>query len=136
MKRSVVKLDAKKAAKKTERWNAIALSAAKQSKRGIIPKVSPVLSFSEALKLASEMDAFLLPYENAKGMEGARQLVQSMKAKSSIAVWIGPEGGFEENEVEQAKEAGAKTLTLGNRILRTETAGMTMLSILMFLLEE
>ncbi|MCI5596239.1 MAG: RsmE family RNA methyltransferase, partial [Lachnospiraceae bacterium] len=59
-----------------------------------------------------------------------------MKAKSSIAVWIGPEGGFEENEVEQAKEAGAKTLTLGNRILRTETAGMTMLSILMFLLEE
>lgn len=136
MKRSVVKLDAKKAAKKTERWNAIALSAAKQSKRGIIPKVSPVLSFSEALKLASEMDAFLLPYENAKGMEGARQLVQSMKEKSSIAVWIGPEGGFEENEVEQAKEAGAKTLTLGNRILRTETAGMTMLSILMFLLEE
>lgn len=136
MKRSVVKLDAKKAAKKVERWNGISLSAAKQSKRGVIPEVKEVVSFKEAVKMASAMDGFLLPYENAEGIEGARKLVASMKGKKEIAVFIGPEGGFEDSEVEDAIQAGAKTLTLGKRILRTETAGMTMLSILMFSLEE
>lgn len=136
MKRSVVKLDAKKAAKKVERWNGISLSAAKQSKRGVIPDVKDVVSYGEAVKMASAMDGFLLPYENAEGIEGARKLVNSMKGKKEIAVFIGPEGGFEDSEVEKALEAGASTLTLGKRILRTETAGMTMLSILMFLLEE
>lgn len=136
MKRSVVKLDQKKVAKKTQRWNTIALSAAKQSKRGVIPEVKEVISYEQAVAMASSMDGFLLPYENAEGIEGARQLVKSMKGKKEIAVFIGPEGGFEESEVETARNAGAKTLTLGKRILRTETAGMTMLSILMFLLEE
>ncbi|MDO4554233.1 MAG: 16S rRNA (uracil(1498)-N(3))-methyltransferase [Lachnospiraceae bacterium] len=136
MKRSIVKLDEKKAARKTERFNQIALSAAKQSKRGIIPKVSSPVKFEEAVRQAKEMDAFLLPYENAEGMEGARTLLKSMKGKDSIAVFIGPEGGFDDSEVRMAMEAGAKTLTLGNRILRTETAGMAVLSILMFLLEE
>lgn len=136
MKRSVVKLDYKKAAKKAERWNSIALSAAKQSKRGIIPKVQEVLPYDEAIKKASAMKGFLLPYENAEGIEESRRLIASMKGKQSIAVFIGPEGGFDETEVQKAIEGGAKTLTLGRRILRTETAGMTMLSILMFLLEE
>ena len=136
MKRCVVKLDDKKAGKKIERWNGIALSAAKQSKRGIIPEVKDVMSFKEALKQASQMDACLVPYENAEGIEGARKLVDSMKGKKSIGIFIGPEGGFDDSEIEQALECGAQTLTLGRRILRTETAGMTMLSILMFTLEE
>lgn len=136
MKRCVVKLDAKKAGKKVERWNGIALSAAKQSKRGIIPEVKNVVSFSDAVKMAADMDAFLVPYENAEGIEGARKLVASMKGKKSIGIFIGPEGGFEDSEIELALENGAQTLTLGRRILRTETAGMTMLSILMFELEE
>lgn len=136
MKRCVVKLDAKKAGKKVERWNGIALSAAKQSKRGIIPEVKDVVSYQEAVKMASSMDAILVPYENAEGIEGARKLVASMKGRESIAVFIGPEGGFEDSEIELALENGANTLTLGKRILRTETAGMTMLSILMFELEE
>lgn len=136
MKRCVVKLDAKKAGKKVERWNGIALSAAKQSKRGIIPEVKDVMSFSDAVKMAADMDAFLVPYENAEGIEGARKLVASMKGKKSIGIFIGPEGGFEDSEIELALENGAQTLTLGRRILRTETAGMTMLSILMFELEE
>jgi 16S rRNA (uracil1498-N3)-methyltransferase len=136
MKRSVVKLDAKKAAKKVDRWNGIALSAAKQSKRGVIPTVTEVISFGEAVVKAGEKEAFLLPYENAEGMAGSRRLVASMKGKKSIAIFIGPEGGFDDSEVEKAQECGAKTLTLGKRILRTETAGMTMLSILMFSLED
>ena len=136
MKRSVVKLDDKKASKKVERWNGIALSAAKQSKRGIIPEVKDVVSYKEALKIASSMDAVLVPYENAEGIEGARRLVESMKGKKSIGIFIGPEGGFDEGEIEEALNQGAQTLTLGKRILRTETAGMTMLSILMFALEE
>jgi len=136
MKRCVVKLDDKKAGKKIERWNGIALSAAKQSKRGIIPEIKDVMSFKEAIKMASHMDACLVPYENAEGIEGARKLVESMKDKKSIGIFIGPEGGFDDSEIEFALENGAKTLTLGRRILRTETAGMTMLSILMFALEE
>lgn len=136
MKRCVVKLDAKKAAKKVERYNAIALSAAKQSKRGIIPEVKNVVSYKEAVEMAAGMDAFLVPYENAEGIAGARKLVESMKGKKSIGIFIGPEGGFEESEIEMALANGANTLTLGKRILRTETAGMTMLSILMFALEE
>lgn len=136
MKRCVVKLDAKKAGKKVERWNGIALSAAKQSKRGIIPEVKDVVTYQDAVKIAADMDAFLVPYENAEGIEGARKLVDSMKGKKSIAIFIGPEGGFEDSEIELALKHGANTLTLGKRILRTETAGMCMLSILMFELEE
>lgn len=136
MKRCVVKLDDKKAGKKIERWNGIALSAAKQSKRGIIPEVRDVVSFKEALLMASEMDACLVPYENAEGIVGARRLIESMKGKKSVGIFIGPEGGFDDSEIALALESGAQTLTLGRRILRTETAGMTMLSILMFTLEE
>ena len=95
-KRSVVKLDQKKAGKKRERWQAIAKGAAEQSKRGIVPQVRNVMSFREA---------------------------------------IGPEGGFDESEIDQAKETGAIPITLGKRILRTETAGLTTLSILMYHLE-
>jgi len=136
MKRSIVKLDDKKAKKKVERLNGIALSAAKQSKRGIIPKVCDVMTWQEAVRYAETMEYVLLPYEQAEGMTHSRELLRAAKGKQSIAVFIGPEGGFDMSEVELIESIGGKTLSLGHRILRTETAGMTIMSLLMFILEE
>ena len=136
MKRCIMKLDEKKAAKKVDRWNLIAQSAAKQSKRNRIPEVSRVLSFQQALDLASDMDGILVPYEDAEGISYTRKVLSEMKEKSSLAVFIGPEGGFEKSEVHALEEAGGESIPLGHRILRTETAGMTTLSILMYLMEE
>lgn len=135
-KRAVVKLDAKKAVKKVQRWNEIAKSAAKQSKRGLIPEVKPVMSFKEAINYGKNMDMLLIPYEDAKGITYSREVVENVKNKKSLGIYIGPEGGFPEEEVSFAMEAGAEPITLGHRILRTETAGMALLSILMFMLEE
>lgn len=134
-KRCVVKLDEKKAEKKQSRWQAIAESAAKQSKRAVIPKVCPVCSMKEALREAENMDMLLIPYELAEGMEETRKRLQEVKEKRSVGIFIGPEGGFEEEEVSLAGEAGAYPITLGKRILRTETAGLYLLSVLGFLLE-
>lgn len=135
MKRCVVKLDAKKAAKKVERWNSISESAAKQAGRSIIPKVSDVVSYREALERAEQMDVVLVPYELEEGMAETKKLLHQIQPGQSVGIFIGPEGGFEREEVEQAIEVGAHPVTLGRRILRTETAGFTMLSILMFELE-
>ena len=134
--RSIVKLDPKKAVSKGERWQRIAESAAKQSKRMIIPEVSPVMNFKEAVKEAASFDVFLFPYENEEGIEKTREIVDNIKPGSSVAVFIGPEGGFEESEVAAAKEAGAQVISLGKRILRTETAGMALMAVLMYKLEE
>ena len=134
-KRCVVKLDGKKAAKKVERWQQIAESAAKQSKRMLIPNVHQVLSFKEALKYAEAMDIRLIPYELAKGMQETKEILAAIEQGQSIGIFIGPEGGFEEKEVEAAISEGAKPITLGKRILRTETAGLAILSVLMFQLE-
>ena len=136
MKRCVVKLDDKKAEKKVKRWNAIALSAAKQARRGRIPQVSDIVSYDAAVQEASDLDMLLVPYEEARGMEESRKLLREGRGKKSIGIMIGPEGGFDEEEVARAREAGGRIMTLGKRILRTETAGMAVLSILMFLLEE
>lgn len=135
MKRCVVKLDAKKAAKKVERWNSISESAAKQAGRSIIPKVSDIVSYREALERAEQLDVVLVPYELEEGMAETKKLLHQIHPGQSVGIFIGPEGGFEREEVEQAIEAGAHPVTLGRRILRTETAGFTMLSILMFELE-
>ena len=135
-KRAVVKLDEKKAAKKVERWNGIAESGAKQSGRNVIPSVTKVMSYKEALAYAKELDVILIPYELAEGMADTKQVIEGIKKGASIGVFIGPEGGFETAEVEQAIESGGKAITLGRRILRTETAGLTTLSILMYHLEE
>ena len=134
-RRCVVKLDAKKAQKKTARWQQISESAAKQSKRMLIPQVQNVTGWKEALALAKELDVLLIPYELAKGMKETREIISSIKPGQSVGIFIGPEGGFEEEEVRNAMEVGARPVTLGKRILRTETAGMTMLSILMYTLE-
>ena len=135
-KRAVVKLDAKKEEKKRLRWQSIAESAAKQAGRALIPQVAPCMNFDKALRMCNGLDAALIPYEKAEGMQHARDQVRALHSKHSIGIFIGPEGGFEESEIEAARAAGAIPITLGHRILRTETAGLTMLSILMFELEE
>ena len=134
-RRAVVKLDRKKAEKKAERWQTIALGAAKQSKRMQIPTVHMPVTFQQALAMMAESDVRLMPYENAEGMEGTRRILESIEPGESIAVLIGPEGGIDEAEVEMAMKEKVEPITLGKRILRTETAGMTVLSILVYLLE-
>ncbi len=134
-KRAVVRLDAKKEETKRKRWNAISESAAKQSKRGIVPEVTRVMNFAEAVEYAKQFDKKLIPYELAEDMERTRELIAGIEPGESVAVFIGPEGGFDEQEIELARAAGIQPLTLGRRILRTETAGMTVLSVLMFHLE-
>jgi len=136
-KRAVVKLeDKKKEEKKRVRWQAIAEGAAKQSGRGIIPMIMPVQSYQEAIKNATEMGLGLIPYENALGMQYTREIMSSMGQFTSIGVFIGPEGGFEETEIELAKTNGIHPITLGRRILRTETAGLAILSMMVLMLEE
>ena len=131
-RRSIAKLeDPKKESKKLERWNAIAQGAAEQSGRGILPKVRPVLSFSEAIREMAALDMGILPYEKASGMLKSRELIKRAAAGQTAGVLIGPEGGFDPEEVRQACEAGIHTISLGKRILRTETAGMSVLSLLM-----
>ncbi len=131
-KRTVVKIDEKKADKKLDRYNGIAESAGKQSGRGIIPLVKPFMTFKQALEYAKTLDMNLIPYEEAKGMEYSREVIKNIYGKKSLGIFIGPEGGFAKEEVDMAIEAGAKCITLGNRILRTETAGLAVLSIIMF----
>lgn len=135
-RRSVVKLDEKKAAKKVERWQEIARSAAKQAGRGYIPEVGKVVSYPEALSWAKGLDVLLIPYELKEGMKETKEIIASVMPGQSVGIFIGPEGGFEREEVDLALEYGAKAVTLGRRILRTETAGLAMLSVLMFHLEE
>ena len=134
-KRAVVKLDEKKAKTKTARWQTISEAAAKQSKRRIVPEIHCVMSFKEAVNYAKDMEVKFIPYELAEGMEKTRELISSLKPGEEIAIFIGPEGGFEENEIQMALENGIEPITLGKRILRTETAGFTVLSWIMYQLE-
>lgn len=136
MKRSIVKYDDKKEAKKTDRWQAIALAAAKQSKRGIIPKVYQPLTFQELMKELSDFDLILVPYENQKGMDETRNVIQSIRSGYRIAVVIGPEGGFDESEIRDVQQLDARIITLGNRILRTETASPAILAMITYQIEE
>ncbi len=134
-KRCVVKLDEKKAAGKRSRWQGIAEAAAKQSKRGIIPQIREVMNMKQAIAFAQQMDVRLIPYELAEDMGHTRELIGAVRPGQSVAIFIGPEGGFEETEIQAALQAGIEPITLGRRILRTETAGMTVLAWLGYLLE-
>ena len=134
-KRCVVKLDDKKAKNKIARWQGIAEAAAKQSKRGIVPQIKDVMTFGEAVQYAAKMDVRLIPYELAEGMDKTKAIIEALKPGQDIAVFIGPEGGFEETEVQKALECGIEPITLGKRILRTETAGITVMSWIMYRLE-
>lgn len=136
-KRAVVKLDAKKEASKLSRWNSISEAAAKQSKRRMVPEVTKVMTMKEATTYCQDFEVKLIPYELADkdAMSATRQIIDSLQPGQSIAIFIGPEGGFEEAEVAQAVAVGCQPITLGRRILRTETAGLTVLSWLMYHLE-
>ena len=135
-KRVVVKIEEKKQASKVARWNAIAESAAKQSKRSIIPKVHEPMSIDNALEIVKDFGVKLIPYENADGIDKTRKILDGMDKTKDIVVFIGPEGGFEEAEVERIKDSGFEVITLGKRILRTETAGLALLSNIMIRLED
>ena len=134
-RRCVVKLEEKKAAARRQRWQGIAEAAAKQSRRGIIPEVCRVTDFREAVRMAAHMDVRLIPYELAEGMDKTRALIDGIRPGQSVAVFIGPEGGFEQEEISLAAENGIEAITLGRRILRTETAGLAVLSWIGYALE-
>ena len=136
MKNCVVKLDEKKAAKKLQRWQAIAESAAKQSKRTVIPTVKQPVTYKEALKIASELDITLVPYENERGMDATREIMGQLKVGQTIGVVVGPEGGFAPEEISLVDEhATMHRISLGRRILRTETAGLAALAMLVYNLD-
>ena len=134
MKNCVVKLDDKKAKSKVMRWQAIAESAAKQSKRSLIPEVKMPMSYKEAVAYAKELDVKLVPYENEHGMAGTKAAMEQIKKGESIAVFIGPEGGFAPEEIALVQDE-MQLISLGKRILRTETAGIAALAILGYQLE-
>ena len=136
-KRVIVKLDdKKKEEKKLERWQAIAEGAAKQSGRGIIPTIKPVQTYVQAMDYAKALELNLVPYEQAKGMQYTREIINSLPGYHSVGIFIGPEGGFEEAEIELAAARGVHPVTLGRRILRTETAGIAILSMMVLALDE
>ena len=134
-KRCVVKLDEKKAENKIKRWNAISEAAAKQSKRAVIPKVSMPMTIKQAVEYAGALDVKLIPYELAEHIDETKKIIEGIQPGQSIGIFIGPEGGFSEEEVALCKENGILPITLGKRILRTETAGFTIISWLMYHLE-
>ena len=134
---TVVKLDPKKEEAKVKRCQAIAESAAKQSKRSLVPRVSGIMTLKEAFDYV-ESQGFsvrLIPYEHEAGMDGTKTELDAAGPGQDIAVFIGPEGGFDEREIELALSKGVRPISLGRRILRTETAGLALLSVLMMRLE-
>ena len=142
MARCVMKLDAKKEGNKIKRWYGVSESAAKQSKRMIVPEISGVMKYKAAIEEAKNADLAIVPYEAAETLDGAggmkltRELIGGLKPGQKCAIFIGPEGGFADAEIEHALANGVRPVTLGKRILRTETAGMFVLSAIGFALEE
>lgn len=134
-KNCVVKLDEERAKAKRERWQAISESAAKQSKRSMIPQIGKVRSFEEALEYAYALDVQLFPYENERGMAHTREVLGKIKKGDTIGIFIGPEGGFSPEEVEMVN-GKMELISLGNRILRTETAGLAALSMVVYETED
>ena len=130
--RCVVKLDGQKAeAKKQERWQKIAAEAAKQCGRGIIPEVSMPMTIKEVINSAKDYDLFFVPYE-CEEQTSIKSVLTSIDEPKNIAFIIGPEGGFDLSEIDMIKKSGIKTVTLGKRILRTETAGEAVLAMTMY----
>lgn len=137
MKRCVVKIDSKSENKKIERWQKISESAAKQCGRNNIPEIKKIIKIHEIINLIKEYDIVLVAYENEKENYIKKELKKikeknSLNKELNIAIVIGPEGGFEENEVEKLKQNGAKIITLGKRILRTETVALNVISVIMY----
>ena len=136
MSRCIVKIDDSKKKSKTARWQAIAESAAKQSKRSVIPEVHDAISYKEAVELAGTMDVFLVPYENKDGMAPTLAALESIRPGMSVGILIGPEGDFSKAEADLAQKNGYALVSLGKRILRAETAAVALTSIVAFSLGE
>ena len=136
MKHCIVKLDDKKAKSKIARWQSISESAAKQSKRNIIPEIMNVCSLDKAVDFAKTLDLIIVPYENKDGMAATVDALSTLKTVKSVGIFIGPEGGFDEKEIEKTLNANAKVISLGKRILRTETAAITAVSMCMLEIEK
>lgn len=137
LNRCIVKLNGKDEVKKIERWQKISKVASKQSKRSIIPKVNSVIKLDKIIEQIEEYDMFLVAYEEEKENSVKNELLKLNKKENlKIGILIGPEGGIEKEEIETLRNAGAKIVTLGNRILRTETAPIVMASIIMYELDE
>ena len=136
-KRSIVKLTGKDEEKKISRWQKIAEVAAKQSHRDIVPEISSVKKIDKVCDMISDYDIVIVAYENEKENTLKKELqdIKTQNQTFKIAVVIGPEGGIEETEVEQLRHAGAKIVSLGKRILRTETVALSVASIIMYELE-
>ncbi len=135
MHRCVVKIEDKKKKSKIQRWQAISESAAKQSKRSIIPEIADILPFSLLKERIKDFDLFFIPYENERGMEATKECLDKIRKGMRVAILIGPEGGFEEKEIAALVEGGAVSLSLGSRILRTETAAITAVGMCMLHIE-
>ena len=135
--RAVVKLDKGSCGRKIARWNAISEAAAKQSRRAYIPEVTNLMTMEEALSDCAGFDVKIIPYEleDSGSMDNTRRLMGSIRPGDRIGVFIGPEGGFTKEEITAARKAGCVPVTLGRRILRTETAGLVVLSWLMYNIE-
>lgn len=130
--RVVVKTESRDISNKIERWNKIAREAAKQSGRGNILEVHSPIGFKEAMENLLEFDLVVMPYENQEGIGLRKVLREKCPEAKNIAIFIGPEGGFEEEEVKIAIEKGVEVVTLGPRILRTETAGFVASTIILY----
>lgn len=131
--RTVVRFEnAKDRDRKVERWQKIALEAAKQCNRGVIPEIGHVLGYDEALHYSKENELNVIPYEKETS-QGLKSIISCMNP-AKIGIFIGPEGGFTEDEAERAAVSGIKPVSLGPRILRTETAGIAVISIIMYVL--
>ncbi len=135
MNRCVVKIEEKKKKSKQARWQAISESAAKQSKRTVIPEIFDIMSYKQAMEKAKEMDLFIVPYESKDGMNSTKNALSKMENGMKVGILIGPEGGFEEKEILEAEKIGSEIVSLGKRILRTETAAITALSMCMLYAE-
>ena len=135
MHRCVVKIEDKKKKSKVQRWQAISESAAKQSKRSIIPEIGDILPFSLLKEKVKDFDLFIVPYENERGMTATKETLDKIESGMKIGILIGPEGGFEEKEIEAMLAVGAIPLSLGSRILRTETAAITAVGMCMLHIE-
>lgn len=128
--RTIVKMESPKdAAKKVERWQKIVFEASKQCNRGSVPEITMPVKFEHALTMAGDAELGMIPYEKEE-TQGLRSLLKS--GIKSVSLMIGPEGGFSEGEIKKAEAAGIHSVTLGPRILRTETAGLAAISILMY----
>ncbi|WP_026893687.1 16S rRNA (uracil(1498)-N(3))-methyltransferase [Clostridiisalibacter paucivorans] len=133
--RVVVKFkDHKKTSKKVDRWNKIALEASKQCNRGIVPKVTSPVKFKDVLIELKDKKNIIVPYENEENIS-IKSVLRNI-SKDSVNIVIGPEGGFEESEIENFKSINAKIVSLGSRILRTETAGIVTVALALYELED